>query len=50
VWKESGRGKSRFTIRDLLADGGCSQAILDFLPTTDMGRIVPAEEDVRSEV
>jgi len=24
VWKESGRGKSRFTIRDLLAHGRCS--------------------------
>jgi hypothetical protein len=45
VWRESGRGKSRFKIRDLLADGRCSQAVLDFLSTT-----APAEEDVGSEV
>jgi len=35
VWKESGRGKSRFKIRDLLADGRCSQAVQDFISTTD---------------
>jgi len=45
VRKESGRGKGRFTIRDLLADGRCSQAVLDFLFTTDVGRLVPPEED-----
>jgi len=37
-------------IRDLLADGRCSKAVLDFLSTTDVGRLVPAEEDVGSEV
>jgi len=50
VWKETRRGKSRFTIRDLLADGSCSQAILDFLSTTDVGRQVSAGEDAGSEV
>ena len=48
--KESGRGKERFTIWDLLADGRCSQTVLDFLSTTDVGRLVPAEEDAGSEV
>ena len=27
----------------------CSQAVLDFLSTTDVGRLVPAEEDAGSE-
>jgi hypothetical protein len=52
VWKETGRGKSRFKIRDLLADGRCSRAVLDFLSSTDVGRLVPnqgAEEDAQSE-
>jgi len=42
--------KSRWKIRDLLADGRCSQAVLDFLSTTDVGRQLPAEEDVRTGV
>jgi len=50
VRKETKRGESRWRIRDLLADGRCSQAVLDFLSTTDVGRPVPAEEDVGSEV
>jgi len=28
-------------IRDLLADGRCAQAVLDFLSSTDVGRLVP---------
>jgi len=32
-------------VRDLLADGRCSRAVLDFLATTDVGRRVPVEED-----
>jgi hypothetical protein len=49
--KETGRGKSRWKIRDLLADERCSRAVLDFLSTTDVGRLVPApaEEDAQSE-
>jgi ribonuclease HI len=51
VRKETGRGKDRFKIRDLLADGRCSRAVLEFLLTTDVGRLVPApaEEDAQSE-
>ena len=45
VKKETGRGKDRWKVRDLLADGGCVQAVLDFLSTTDVGRRVPAGED-----
>jgi len=37
VLKEAGRGKSRWKIRDLIADGRCSQAVLDFLSTTGDG-------------
>ena len=42
--KESGEWKSRWRIRDL-ADRRSSQAVLDFLSATDVGRLVPAEED-----
>ena len=51
VWKERGRGRSRFPIRDLLADDRCSRAVLDFLSTTDVGRLAlaPVEEDAQSE-
>jgi len=49
VQEESGKGKRWFKIRDLLSDGSCSQAVLDFLSTTDVGRLVPVEEDARSE-
>ena len=34
----------------LLADRRCSQAVLDFLSTTDVGRLVPAEEVAGSDV
>ena len=50
VWGKTGRGKSLLTIRNLLVDGRCSQAVLDFPSTTDVGRMVPAEEDAGSEV
>jgi len=45
------RGKDWFEIRDLFANEGCSQAILDVLAITDIGRQVlkPAEEDVKSK-
>jgi hypothetical protein len=38
-------------VRDLQADKRCSRAALDFVATTDVGRLVPApfEEDARSE-
>ena len=51
VRKETRRWKSRWKIRDLLADERCSRAVLDFLTSTDVGRRVPAtEEDTVSEV
>jgi len=50
VRKETGRGKSQCRIRDLFADERCSRAVLDFLTSTDVGKIVPAvEEDAGSE-
>jgi hypothetical protein len=44
--RDTGRGKDHSKIRDLFADERCSQAVLDFLSTTDVGRRVPnlAEE------
>jgi hypothetical protein len=43
-------GKDCFMIRDLLADERCSQAVPDFLSTTDVGRRIPgpAVEDAQS--
>jgi len=46
--------RDRTKIAELLADEQCSQAILDFLPTTDVGRtegppVANEEEDVASE-
>jgi len=41
VLKETKRWKSRWTVRDLLADERCGQAVLDFLCSTDVGRLVP---------
>jgi hypothetical protein len=45
------RGKDRFKIHGLFADERCSQAVLDFLTSTDVGRRIPdmAEDDARSE-
>ena len=45
VKKETGRWKDRWKVRDLPADGRCSQAVLGFLSSTDVGRRVPGEED-----
>ena len=51
VWEETGRWRSQFPIQDLLADDRCSRTVLDFLSTTDVGRLAPApvEEDTQSE-
>ena len=43
--KETRRWKDRWKVRDLLADGRCSRAVLDFLSSTDVGRRVPAEAE-----
>ena len=47
VYKETGRGRWRWKAHELLADQRCSQAVLDFLSSTDVGKTVPpaAEED-----
>jgi hypothetical protein len=52
VREEAGRWQSRRKIRDLLADERCSRGVLDFLDTTDVGRLVaaPTEEDAQSDV
>ena len=44
VRKETERGKARWKVRDLMADGRCSRAVLDFLSDTDVGKRVPGEE------
>jgi len=45
VKKVTGKGKDRWKVRDLRADGRCSQTVLDFLSTTDVGRWVPGVEE-----
>jgi len=52
VQKETEEGKSRWKIWDLLADGRCGRAVLGFLSSTDVGRLVPPREesDAGSEV
>jgi len=45
VKKETGRWKDRWKVRDLLADGRCSRAVLDFLSSTDVGSRVPADAE-----
>jgi len=51
VRKETGRWKSRWKIRNLLADERCGRAVLDFLSTTNVGRWAPGkEEDAGSAV
>jgi hypothetical protein len=49
--EEDRRGEDRFKIRDLFADEWCSQAILDNLATTDVGRWIPdvTEEDAPND-
>ena len=50
VRRETGRWKNCWRIRDLFADRRCSQAVLDFLTSTDVGKIVPSvEEDAGSQ-
>jgi len=35
----------RWKIQDPFADQRCSQAVLDFLTSTDVGKVVPAVEE-----
>ena len=44
VWKETGKGRGRWKAHELFADPRCSQAVLDFLSSTDVGKTVPAVE------
>ena len=53
--KGNGRGKDRFTVRDLMADERCTRAVLDFLRTTKVGsrvepRAVPPKPGEDGEV
>ena len=52
VGKAAEKWKSRWNIWDLLADRRCGQAVLHFLSSTEMGRLVPPleESDAGSEV
>jgi hypothetical protein len=46
VRRETGRGKDRFKLWDLLADSRRSQAVFEFLSTMDVGkRVLTAVED-----
>jgi len=44
VWKETGRGKRWWKAHELFADRRCGQAVLDFLSSTDVGKVVPTAE------
>jgi len=53
VLKETKRWKSRWMVRDLLDDGRCGRAALEFFASTDVGRLVPPvdeEDNAGSEV
>jgi len=45
VKQETGRWKDRWKVRDRMADGRCSRAVLGFLSLTDVGRRVLAETE-----
>jgi len=51
VQRNTEGGKDLRRIQDLSTDERCSQAVLDFLATMDVGRRVPnpAEEDAQSD-
>ena len=42
VWEETGRGKHRWKAHELFADRRCSQAVLEILSSTDVGKIYSA--------
>jgi len=44
VYKETGRGRWRWKAHELFAESECSQSLLDFLSSTDVGKTVPAAE------
>ena len=50
--KEIGKGRERWKVHEFFAEVECSQPVLDFLSSTEVGKIVPAEsrdEDAESE-
>ena len=50
MWKETGKGRRWWKAHELFADRRCSQAALNFLASTEVGKTVPAaDEDARSE-
>jgi len=50
VWKETGKRRRWWKAHELFADRRCSQAVLNFLASTEVGKTVPAaDEDARSE-
>ena len=51
MWKETGKGRKWWKVHELFAEWTCSQVLLDFLSSMDIGKIVPAEEgdDAESE-
>ena len=50
VRKETGKGRRWWNDHEPFADRRCSQAVLNFLTSTEVGKTVPAvEEDARSE-
>ena len=50
VKDETKNGKQKWRVGDLLGDGRCSPAVLDFLRSTHVGRTAPpAEENWDSE-
>ena len=50
VQKETGKWKSRWKVRDLLANERCSRTVLGFLSATTVGKLVPPGDDAGSEV
>ena len=52
VQKETGKGTERWKVHELFEEVECSQAVLDFLSSTEVGKIVPGEsrdEDAESK-
>ena len=44
MWKETGRWKRWWKAHELFANRRCGQAVLDFLSSMDVGKIVPTAE------
>ena len=44
MWKETGKGRRWWKAHELFADQRCSRLVLDFLPSTEVGKTVLAME------